>query len=121
MQIGRYEIGSGLLVKSPWIDLILSGKKTMEVRGQSTAKRGRIALIKSGTGLVFGTIEIVGVKGPFVKEDMSELEAQHRIPSDWINTLTYSKIYGWLLQNPESLPEPVAYVHKRGAQSWVTL
>src|SRR5271169_2519874 len=41
---------SGLLIRSPYIDWILVGAKTWEIRGSSTAKRGRIALIQSGPG-----------------------------------------------------------------------
>jgi hypothetical protein len=40
----------GLIVKSPWIELILEGKKTWEIRGSNTKIRGPIALIKSGSG-----------------------------------------------------------------------
>ncbi|MGP4062272.1 ASCH domain-containing protein [Halobacillus sp. H74] len=53
---------NGLLVKSPWIDLLLTGKKRWEIRGVNTKKRGRVGLIKSGSGMVFGTIDIVDCK-----------------------------------------------------------
>jgi hypothetical protein len=33
---------SGLLIRSPYIDWILAGTKTWEIRGSSNAKRGRI-------------------------------------------------------------------------------
>lgn len=36
----------GLILKSPWIDLILDGRKTWEIRGSNTLVRGHIALIK---------------------------------------------------------------------------
>jgi hypothetical protein len=36
---------SGLLIRSPHIDWILAGNKTWEIRGSSTVKRGRVALI----------------------------------------------------------------------------
>jgi ASCH domain len=39
----------GLRVKQPWIDLILRGVKTWELRGSRTKASGRIALIQSGT------------------------------------------------------------------------
>ena len=39
---------SGLLIRSPFIDWILSGSKTWEIRGSRTTKQGRIALIRSG-------------------------------------------------------------------------
>jgi hypothetical protein len=43
------EMLSGLLIRSPYVDWILAGSKTWEIRGSSTAKRGRIALIQSGS------------------------------------------------------------------------
>jgi hypothetical protein len=46
----------GLLVKQPWIDLILRGVKTWELRGSRTKASGRIALIQSGTGTVVGAV-----------------------------------------------------------------
>jgi len=48
----------GLLINSPWIEMILEGKKTWEIRGANTKLRGPIALIKSGSGKVVGTCAI---------------------------------------------------------------
>jgi hypothetical protein len=44
----------GLVIDKPWIDLILDGKKTWEMRSTLTKKRGKIALIRKGSkaGLV---------------------------------------------------------------------
>ena len=39
-----------LVVKQPWLDLLLSGKKRWEIRGQSTHKRGWVHLAESGCG-----------------------------------------------------------------------
>jgi hypothetical protein len=55
---------SGLLIRSPYIDWILAGAKTWGIRGSSTSKRDRIALIQSGTGTVVGVADLVGVEGP---------------------------------------------------------
>ena len=49
----------GLVIRSPWIDHILAGKKTWEMRTRATSTRGRIALIKAGSGLIYGTAELV--------------------------------------------------------------
>ena len=48
-----------LLIKTPWIDKILDGKKTWEIRGSATKIRGRIALVQSGSGTVVGICELV--------------------------------------------------------------
>ena len=52
----------GLVIRSPWIDHILAGKKTWEMRTRATSIRGRIALIKAGSGLIYGTAELVECK-----------------------------------------------------------
>ncbi len=36
-----------LVIRSPWIDLILAGSKTWEMRTKPTSIRGRVALIKA--------------------------------------------------------------------------
>jgi len=40
----------GLIIKEPWISLILSRKKTWELRSRDTRVRGRIALIRKDRG-----------------------------------------------------------------------
>lgn len=46
----------GLIIKHKWLDLILKGKKTIEVRGSDTKKQGEmIYLLESRTSKVVGT------------------------------------------------------------------
>ncbi len=52
----------GLIIRKTWIDYILEGKKTWEIRGCKTNIRGQIELIQSGSGLVIGCCEIVDCK-----------------------------------------------------------
>ena len=49
----------GLIIREPWIDYILSGKKVWEIRGSNTTIRGRIALIKSGTSTILGEANLI--------------------------------------------------------------
>ncbi len=49
----------GLIIKPKWADLILSGDKTIEIRGSRTKIRGEIGIIKSGSKKVFGTVELM--------------------------------------------------------------
>ena len=53
-----------LIIRSPHIEKVLAGTKTWEIRSRSTNIRGPIALIRSESGLVVGTCELVDVKGP---------------------------------------------------------
>lgn len=52
-----------LIIREPWIELILSGRKTWEIRGTATSVRGRIGLIRARSGLIVGTPEFVGCEG----------------------------------------------------------
>jgi hypothetical protein len=55
---------NGLVIRSPWVDMILAGEKTSEIRGKKTSIRGTIALIRGGSGLIVGTCELIDVVGP---------------------------------------------------------
>ena len=54
----------GILIKPPWIEKILSGQKTWEIRGSRTKVRGTIGLIKSKSGMVVGVADLVDCVGP---------------------------------------------------------
>jgi hypothetical protein len=49
----------GLVIREPWIDMILDGAKTWELRTQRTTVRGEIALIRKGTGQIEGVAHLV--------------------------------------------------------------
>lgn len=60
---------SALLIRSPYIDQILAGSKTWEMRSTATRKHGRIALIQSGTEPVVGAADLVDVVGPLTLKE----------------------------------------------------
>ena len=67
----------GLIVKKRWLNLILSGKKTIEIRGSNTKKIGQpIYLLESGTNLVKGTC-IIDSTYPISCSDWSEEREKH--------------------------------------------
>lgn len=100
--------------------MILNGEKIWEIRGSKTKIRGTIALIKSGTGKIFGYIDVI---------DSIELERsyfdvtqdKHCVPEDICKTVKYKKINAWVLSNPIKLNEPLPYSHPQGAVIWVNL
>ena len=53
-----------LIVRRQWLDKILGGKKTWDIRGSRTAIRGTIGLIESASGSVVGLCEVVDCIGP---------------------------------------------------------
>ncbi len=112
----------GLIIKEPWIDLILSGEKVWEVRGTDTRIRGTIALIKSGSGTVVGLCDLKDVIGPLSLHKIRRTKPFHAIPSNKImNKLPYPNTYAWVLDNTIGLRKPVFYHHPRGAVIWVNL
>lgn len=116
------KIKHGLIIKSPWIEKILCGHKTWEVRGFRTKIRGKIALIKSGSGLIFGTCDIVNVIGPLTFDVFIDSYGKHLINTSICNdSLPYLKTYAWELSNVYKFVHPITYIHPRGAIIWVKL
>lgn len=113
----------GLLIREPWIGLILSGRKTWEMRTTGCRKRGRVALIRAGSGLVVGVAEIVGSLDPLDTLDAYAAgEPYHAIgPAEQRAAFEGNWRTPWILRNVLALPRPVPYRHPSGAVTWVTL
>lgn len=109
----------GLVIKPKWADLILSGQKMWEIRGRLTHKRGTIGIIKSGSGKVFGTVELTDCIPCTVGRFMAYVE-KHCI-EDPKAAFHYNQAWAWAVKNPIIFPEPVPYNHPRGAVIWVKL
>lgn len=107
-----------LIVKKPWIDEILSGKKSWEIRGCPTHKHGKIELIQSGSGLVVGSCEIIDCLKLDLKEYKSS-SSKHCIEDT--RELPYKKTYAWVIKNPCRYDTPRKYDHPHGAIIWVKL
>jgi hypothetical protein len=111
----------GLIIRSPWIEKILAGQKTWEIRGSRTKIRERIGLIRGGSGLVVGTCDLTEVVGPL---SLKELKANARKiglqPSD-LNERPYKTTYAWVMRNPKKFKKPKPYRHPSGAVIWVNL
>lgn len=112
----------GLIIKSPYIDRILAGTKTWEMRSSSTSQRGPIALIKQGTGQIVGIANLVGIKGPLSDQDKLNNIDQHQISEDRLQSGETAKWnVAWILENAQPLLTPVNYQHPNGAVIWVNL
>ncbi|MCT2535367.1 ASCH domain-containing protein [Aquibacillus koreensis] len=110
----------GLVIRSPWIELILEGKKSWEIRGSNTKIRGPVVLIKSGSGKVFGEVNIVDSKALSL-EDYQTNKKYHCIESEDAVQLPYKKTYAWVIDDPKIYKEPIPYKHPMGAIIWVNL
>lgn len=108
----------GLIIKSPYIELILEGKKKWEIRGSNTNVRGKIALIKSGSKKIYGEVELVDC----LKLDLDKYNEYHQnLYGTKVDELPYKNTYAWVVKNPYIYDEPISYVHPLGAIIWVNL
>lgn len=109
-----------LIIKQPWIDLILAGKKTIEIRGSKTNIRGQIALIASGTGQVIGTCHVENSINLLEYDNIAEIVTKSCVDEKTLMEF-YKKPNGWVLSNAKRLSTPIKYKHPMGAIIWVTL
>lgn len=111
----------GLVIKPYWAKKILAGEKTWEIRGRQTHKRGKIGIIISGTGRVWGEVDLVDcipLQGPDDVELILQNQDKHHVP---LAGIVYRKPWAWVLENPVKYDEPVPYNHPQGAVIWVNL
>jgi ASCH domain len=110
-----------LLIRHPWIDLILDGKKSWEIRGSRTSVRETIALVPSRSGTVIGVCDLVDCIGPLTAEQYRKNAKKAGMRPSVTKLGSYRKTYAWLLEKPRSLKWPVPYRHPPGAVIWVRL
>lgn len=114
-------IQRALIIRQPHIGRILEGLKTWEMRSAPTKIRGKIGLIESGTGMIIGTAEIVGVKtAPRHYKEFALTFTRHRIPFNQRHLIDKWP-YAWVLEDAQALDEPIPYDHPKGAVIWVKL
>lgn len=112
---------NALVIKEEFLNKIINGRKRWEIRGSRTNMRGSIALIKSGSGKVFGTAELVDCIGPL---KLSQFRANSRkigIRNSVTKRPYGNKTFAWILENIRELTVPVPYHHPNGAVIWVKL
>jgi hypothetical protein len=112
----------GLVVRQPWLDLLLSGTKTWEMRSKSTSVRGPIALIEKGSGMVLGTAEIVDCLPALDPLTYGAHFGKHGIgPSRQPAAVDGGWLVPWVMAGAQRLDQPVPYDHPNGAVIWVKL
>eukprot|EP00441_Pelagodinium_beii_P041770 CAMPEP_0197628958 /NCGR_PEP_ID=MMETSP1338-20131121/7026_1 /TAXON_ID=43686 ORGANISM="Pelagodinium beii, Strain RCC1491" /NCGR_SAMPLE_ID=MMETSP1338 /ASSEMBLY_ACC=CAM_ASM_000754 /LENGTH=405 /DNA_ID=CAMNT_0043199963 /DNA_START=395 /DNA_END=1612 /DNA_ORIENTATION=+ len=103
-----------LLMQWQWIQSILNGEKSWEIRHCNTTKRETIALGRKG--LAYGLVDIIdSFETDYDK--LSEHHGLHQHPDP--QQLGYARPHVWKLANPRWFAEPRPYVHKDGAQGFV--
>lgn len=115
-------VNRALIIASPYIERILSGAKTWEMRSTATKLRGRIGLVRKGSGLVVATANLVDSIGPLSQDQMLTQTDRHRIESERILSGAVDKWkFAWVLNGVQVLHKPVPYAHPAGAVIWVAL
>jgi hypothetical protein len=110
----------GLLVRTPFVDWIVDGLKTWEIRTKRSGRRGRIGLIRSKSGMVVGEAELVDVEGPLTYKQLRENAAKMNIdPGDAPRPT--DPTFVWVLRNAKRYAQPVPYTHRAGAVIWARL
>lgn len=111
----------GIIVREPWISKILRGEKTWEMRSTRAKYRGLVALIRKGSGHVFGVANLVDSRPPLTPQNYAEYKDLHGIgPADQKDAIAGEWIYPWVLADVRPLSSPVKYQHNGGV-AWVTL
>lgn len=107
-----------LIIDSPHIDRILLGQKIWEMRSTPTKIRGRIGLIKKGTGLIVGSADLYDV-GNALNEFTALLTAEYHMVAD-LNKIKKWK-FPWMLKDVVKFKKPIPYRHPKGAVIWVKI
>ena len=108
-----------LVVKNPWLELILSKQKTWEIRDAHTTQRGKVHLALSGAGgLIVGQCQItdsVAIDKDILRNNFSK----HRIQD--LSIVKYRRPHAWVMSKVRRYRTPFRYSHPQGAIKWVNL
>jgi len=112
----------GLIIRRPWIDRILSGEKTWEMRSRKTLYRGLVGLIGQGTGMIVGVAELVDSLPPLDATTFAATRIKHTIPED-LDTEVFEAgwVYPWVFRDSCSLSRAVEAGQRPGQVIWVPL
>ncbi|TKB20421.1 MAG: ASCH domain-containing protein [Mesorhizobium sp.] len=111
-----------LIVREPWIDLILDGHKTWELRTQPTSIRGRIALIRKGSQEIEGVVKLVDVLPRLSPSGLADSVEFHCVPSDKHQEVMHAGwLTPWVVVDPRRFSSPIPFTRPSGAVTWVDL
>jgi hypothetical protein len=112
----------GLIIRSPYIDWILSGEKIWEMRSRRTSYRGQIGLIKKGTGMIVGVTNLIDCLPPLSDKCFAATRNKHAIPEQMdAAVLEAGWVYPWVFEGSRRLKQPVEAKQKKGQVTWVYL
>ena len=98
-----------LVMKRYWMDLLLRGDKTLEIRNRRL-KPGLYFL--GHKGQVYGSVVVGEGFRISTAEEWNALRPQHRVPE---KSLPYKNTFGLPVRRHETLTKTLPYQHPRGA------
>jgi hypothetical protein len=105
-----------LIIRKPYIDLILDNGKQWEMRSKRTTITGRIGLIEAGSGLIVGEVTLIGCGFALSPEQAERTQDLHQVED---LSLLEKWCIPWWLENPVRYKTPKPYDHPKGAVTWV--
>ena len=110
----------GLIIKKKWLDLIVNGKKTIEIRGSDTKKQGeKIYLLEGGTNKIAATA-VISSTYPISCSDWSEERENHCVDISYAELKKrYKNPYAWVLSEIKPIEDILYYDYPKGAIIWV--
>lgn len=110
----------GLIVRRPFAEWIVEGKKRWEIRKSRTKVRGEVLILNGGYAL--GKARLVDVLGPFTPEELAEHRDKHLADYEFLKEYSSGKpLYAWVFEDPKKFEEPVKVELKRGVQIWANV
>ncbi len=107
----------GLVIQAEPLEKILAGRKTLELRSKHNRQLGPVALIRKGSGLIYGVADIVESVGPMNLDEMYRRASEHGVePYRIQDVIDKGWNIGWRLAKVQCLAKPVPYVHKGMSQ-----
>lgn len=70
-------VRKALIIDSPWIEKILAGEKTWEMRSTRTKLRGPFGLIQKGSGQIKGIAHLDMASGPYNNDELAQHFGKH--------------------------------------------
>jgi len=117
-----------LSLHQPWADLVVQGKKTLELRNWTVSYRGPLAIHASQTvdeaacqthglnpqqvttGALIGVVELAAIQE--LDELAYDVRKEEHKAQGYFRYKT--PLYGWMLANPRELPSPIPYHGRMG-------
>eukprot|EP00930_Biecheleria_cincta_P023859 TRINITY_DN17155_c0_g1_i1.p1 TRINITY_DN17155_c0_g1~~TRINITY_DN17155_c0_g1_i1.p1 ORF type:complete len:194 (-),score=16.63 TRINITY_DN17155_c0_g1_i1:236-760(-) len=123
---------SGLKIRQPWLNKILSRQKTWELRSCATKTRGSIGLCEVGSCTVLGKAEVADciyigkyVNGRWIYNDkkvsLRSSFKKHRCKASDVANIGYTTLYAWVLRKVVRFPKPRPFNALSGCVTWTAL